>query len=308
LRIAVVVPTYNRQKLVLETLESIRGQTRAADRVVVVDDCSTDETVVRVREWVASRDATAHWHVEALPENRRVSAARNAGMKLAGDYDLIAFLDSDDIWPPEWLERVEELARRRPEAAAYVSARRIEDSTRDREPWMQTFEWLEHHPVERLIRLGCPGPSCVAMRRTALEAAGGWDEELRYMEDFDTMARLSLRGPIAHVPGVAIRYRLGVGVLHGEEEAMSHSFSDRGWHRASAVDRFQQAHNYPGLTRERAVCWFRAARSAYRHGNWAECQQRCARSLRIAPWYPRPALLWLRVRLRRLFMPDSAHA
>jgi glycosyltransferase involved in cell wall biosynthesis len=308
MRIGVVIPTYNRQQLVLEALQSVLAQTRAADRVVVVDDGSVDETVARVRDWIGERAGTAHWEVVPLARNGGVSAARNAGLARIDDCELVSFLDSDDLWPPEMLERVASAAVERPESVAYVVDRLNTDFTRDREPWMQRFDWIENLPVERLIRFGCPGPSCVVMRRATLLAIGGWDAELRYMEDFDAMARLSLAGPIAHVPGVVIHYRLGVGVLHGEQKALSQSHSDRGLHRANAVERFRSAHRYPGLTQERAFCWFRAGRSAYRQRNWAECQERCVRSLRIAPWYPRPALLWLRARIRQFFPPGAATA
>jgi len=306
MRIGVVIPTFNRERLVLETLESVAAQTRPPDRVVVVDDCSVDGTVDRVQEWMDTRIGATEWRVERREENGGVSAARNTGIALAGDCDLLAFLDSDDLWPPDMLEKVLASEQRNPHAAAFVVDRLIEDSTRDRQPWLERFDWIETHPIERLIRRGCPGPSCVVMRRTALEQTGGWDEDLPYMEDLDAMARLALAGPIAHVPDVAIRYRLGVGIVRGEQKAMSHSFTDRGLHRANAVERFKKAHDYPGLNFERAYCWYRAGRTAYRHGNWIECEQRCARALRLTPWYLRPAVLWLRARARRLFSSRDA--
>jgi len=308
MRFGVVVPTYNRESLVLETLESVAAQSRPADRVVIVDDCSTDDTVARVQAWIDRQSGPTDWMVVRRDENGGVSAARNSGTQHATDCDLLAFLDSDDLWPPDFIERNVSAAKRTPDAVAFVSGRTVEDSSRDRPPWIQRYEWIVEKPVSRMIRRGCPGPSCLVVRRQAMESVGGWDETASYMEDFLALADLSVIGPIAHVPGALVRYRLGIAQARGEQASTCHTHVDHGLHRATALDQFKFNHDYPGLRRERAFCWYRAARTAYRKRNWIECERRAARALRIAPWYPRPAFVWTRARFRRLIQSGSARS
>ena len=95
--VSVVIPTFNRQKVLPRAVMSVLHQSHRAAEVVVVDDGSTDGTA----ELIAARFGS----VEILrQDNRGVSAARNAGIR-ATRGDWVAFLDSDDEWKPDKLER-----------------------------------------------------------------------------------------------------------------------------------------------------------------------------------------------------------
>lgn len=98
--VSVVIPTFNRKELLFRALGSVAQQTYRPLEVIVVDDCSSDGTVEAVRA------ASFPFPVEvvSLSINQGPAAARNAGiLKANGQY--IAFLDSDDVWLPEKLER-----------------------------------------------------------------------------------------------------------------------------------------------------------------------------------------------------------
>ncbi|MGJ7917214.1 glycosyltransferase family 2 protein [Massilia sp. LXY-6] len=98
--VSIVIPTFNRKELIFQALASVRQQTYRSLEVVVADDCSDDGTVEAVRA------ASFPFPVEvvSLATNQGPAAARNAGiLKAKGKY--IAFLDSDDVWLPEKLER-----------------------------------------------------------------------------------------------------------------------------------------------------------------------------------------------------------
>ncbi|MGJ7917780.1 glycosyltransferase family 2 protein [Massilia sp. LXY-6] len=98
--VSVVIPTFNRKALVFQALDSVVRQTCRPLEVIVVDDCSSDGTAEAIR--AASYPFSVE--VVSLPTNQGPAAARNAGiLKAAGQY--IAFLDSDDAWLPEKLER-----------------------------------------------------------------------------------------------------------------------------------------------------------------------------------------------------------
>ena len=95
--VSVVVPTFNRAKLINRALQSVVSQTYRPLDLIVVDDGSTDDTCERVR--------TEHPHATLLSQsNQGVSAARNRGLSVAQG-DWIAFLDSDDTWCESKIER-----------------------------------------------------------------------------------------------------------------------------------------------------------------------------------------------------------
>ena len=95
--ISVVIPLYNKEKQVAHTLQSVLRQTFQDFEIVIVDDGSTDHSVEEVEKVRDTRIRLVH------QQNAGVSAARNRGISEA-KYDLIAFLDADDEWKPEYLE------------------------------------------------------------------------------------------------------------------------------------------------------------------------------------------------------------
>ena len=97
--IVAIIPSYNRAGTIERAVESVVGQTRAPDEILVVDDGSTDDTVERLRRFEPE--------VRVLTiENSGAAVARNRGAD-ATDAQWIAFLDSDDYWLPNHLERIE---------------------------------------------------------------------------------------------------------------------------------------------------------------------------------------------------------
>lgn len=97
MKISVVIPTYNRADFLPEALASVRRQEHADLEIIVVDDGSSDATADLVRAFDSSI------HFVRFEHNRGVSAARNAGLRLATG-EAIAFLDSDDVWAPDKLK------------------------------------------------------------------------------------------------------------------------------------------------------------------------------------------------------------
>src|SRR5688572_16029222 len=111
-RTAVFVPCYNHSAFVEETLRSILGQTLAPDALLVIDDGSTDDSA-RIIEDVL-KGCSFPCELISRP-NRGLSATLNEGLaKTSGDY--FAYLGSDDLWLPEFLEARVQLLERRPDA------------------------------------------------------------------------------------------------------------------------------------------------------------------------------------------------
>ena len=104
----VIIPTYNRATLVLDTLETVFTQERPADEVIVVDNCSTDETPA-VMERIMRRHAEVRFYQHE--ENLERAASRNTGMEHATS-DYVTFLDSDDFMYPNNLADAEAFVAR----------------------------------------------------------------------------------------------------------------------------------------------------------------------------------------------------
>lgn len=99
-RISVVIPAFNREKTIGRAIESALAQTRPPFEIIVVDDGSSDSTAAVV---TAFRDSVRY----VRQPNAGASAARNRGVELAGA-PWVAFLDSDDYWFDDHLERMAE--------------------------------------------------------------------------------------------------------------------------------------------------------------------------------------------------------
>ena len=197
-RIGVVVPVKNGASFIEETLRSITGQTIKPNRVVVVDNGSTDGTISLLERLHNDLD------FELLHETRPgAAAARDTGWRAIVDCDLIAFCDADDVWHKEKLEKQVALYRgdvNRDLVCVYCANRTIDISGAEigcsNLPSMRGF-------VHNLVSQGHPvlgSMSAVLIRRDALIKAGGFDCTLMADEDLDLFIRLSKQGRFDYVP------------------------------------------------------------------------------------------------------------
>jgi teichuronic acid biosynthesis glycosyltransferase TuaG len=119
--VSIVMPAFNAQAYLGETMESVLAQSRAEWELIVVDDCSTDGTY-EIAAAYGARDTRIR--VVRLERSSGPAMARNAAIEAAsGRY--VAFLDSDDLWLPQKLERQLDFMRRRGAALGFTAYRRI---------------------------------------------------------------------------------------------------------------------------------------------------------------------------------------
>ena len=215
--VSAIVATYNRANTLGQAIESILGQTYKNIEVIVVDDGSTDGTH-DVLERFGGRLRILR------QENAGPSAARNRGIAEAKG-DIISFLDSDDIWLPEKTERQVALLQRAGKSVPCCVCNATLQFT-DR-PTMTSFQnallepaeeeglWL--NPAETLVDHFVLFNQTVAIRGEALEKTGGFDETLRYLEDYDLALRLSLVGVFAFITEPLVIYRQGSAGSLAEE-------------------------------------------------------------------------------------------
>lgn len=195
--VSVVIPCYNAGAYLAEAIASVRAQRRPADEIIVVDDCSTDGS--------AERAASLGARCLTTGQNSGPSRARNLGVQ-AAQGDVVAFLDADDWWEPGHIAAVAGLLERFPEAAvAFSMARASDDAGRQSArliPESQPTDvfWICIHN-NIVPQLGA------AVRRKAFLAVGGYNESMRYSEDYDLWLRLARRWPFVCTYEVTANHR-----------------------------------------------------------------------------------------------------
>jgi len=185
--VSVIIPTYNRGWILKEAVESVLAQDFTDYELIVVDDGSTDDT----------GDILAGYgrNIMVLRQtNRGVSAARNRGIA-AARAQLVALLDSDDLWLPQKLTRQVDFFKIKPEALICQTE----------ETWVRNGVRVNpkkrHHKFSGMIfeaslALCLVSPSAVMIRRELFDYVGLFDESLPACEDYDLWLRISCRYPV----------------------------------------------------------------------------------------------------------------
>lgn len=199
-RVSVILPTYNYARFLPQAVESVLAQTFADWELVIVDDCSTDETPALAAEY-AARD----------PRIRSVRNERNRGMNgnlrhaaAQGRGTYLKILCGDDFMAPRCLEVMHGLMEAHPEATIGTSAEFLTDA--EGTPLRVQFLFgapLTVLPGERMLdRMaageGFGGNSSFFLPRAAYERVGGYDDTLLYSADYELAARLCRVGHYLH--------------------------------------------------------------------------------------------------------------
>jgi glycosyltransferase involved in cell wall biosynthesis len=212
--VSVVIPLYNLCDVVAEAIESVLAQSvdPAAMEILVIDDGSTDGGGE-----IAARYAP---RVRCLrQENRGLSAARNAGIR-ATRAPLLTFLDADDRLLPEKLALDLEAFDAYPEVGAVYSGWYCIDEAGARLPQLgRSVHRGDLFP--ELVLGNLMHPHAVVVRRHLVEAAGGFDETLTSVEDWDLWLRLARAGVRwHHVDRPLVEYRIRRDAMHQNPHRM----------------------------------------------------------------------------------------
>lgn len=279
--VSVVVPTYNRARFLGSTLDSISAQTLYDFEVIVMDDGSTDDT----RQMLGRRPEVIRY---LRQEHQGAAAARNHAIAEANT-PLVAFLDSDDIWLPEFLAEVTQAVLDHPEAAmAYSDFKTIDaHGTVLRGHRKRQHGGSVTAPLFASIFIHT---SCVVARREALLEAGGFNEGLEAAEDYDLWLRMSLHRPFVSVPKILCYRRSHDGSLsrNGSVQNLIR--------KARLLEEFYQRHGdgripEPLARRRLAKTLYTAGKATARQMDFTESATLLGRSLeyantgRVWPWY-----------------------
>jgi len=187
----VLIPVRGFPRYLTETLDAVLAQ--EPDAVVLIDDGSF-EPLRCDRAPVVRRDTPGG-----------PAAARASGLEALGDVDIVALCDADDTWEPGSLDALLAGLEAHPSAAMAFGRALVvgADGRPTGERWQEPAPGL-HEPAAFYAHNPIP-TSCTAIRRSALDAAGGFGAPDLVAEDWDLWLRL--RGPLVCVPAARVRYR-----------------------------------------------------------------------------------------------------
>ncbi len=199
--ISVVIPAYNAEKWISQTIKSVQQQTFSDWEIIVIDDGSTDSTLEILKGIVDERLKVFSY------ENAGVSVARNRGLAhSAGEF--IAFLDADDLWTPDCLELFLAALKQHPEAdVAYCWTARIDEKGNFLSAKPPVF--FEGNIYPQLLVTISPFLHCgsLLIRQQAIESVGEFDPCLKLGEDRDYWLRLARHSHFVLIPKVQLLYR-----------------------------------------------------------------------------------------------------
>lgn len=212
MRVSVVVPVYNGERFLIESLESALQQSYPELEIIAVNDGSTDGTG-RILNGYASK-------ITVLEQpNRGHGAALNAGVaRSTGSY--IAFLDADDIWDPYKIERQVDLLERFPSAmGTYCDHRRIDEQGKVVGVTGALGQSRVSGDVLASLIAGnfIISPSAVVLRREAFYEAGAVEEKNPELgsKDYGLWLRLAVLGPIVYQAETLLSYRVHENSMSG---------------------------------------------------------------------------------------------
>lgn len=287
--VSVVIPAYNAAKFLPDALESVFRQTAPALEVIVVDDGSTDATP-QVMEHFDGRA------VYLRKQNSGPSGARNLGtLRARGEW--IAFLDADDKWVPERLERQLALATTTKADLVFSDAAVVD--LRSETSGLTTPSWLTSikrkadvesalvdsvmlDPFRFFMEIGCVVLlSTVLVRRSCIEAAGYFDEKIGACEDWELLFRLSPHCRMAFSPESLIIRR-----IYGGNLSLNTSIMSRGalqlWEKAAELEAVRQMPKWRRFVQmQTASQYMQAGVLNAEENKLAEAKLKLTRSLKV---------------------------
>ncbi len=199
--VSVVICAYNAAPYIAETLDSLFAQSFSDFEVILINDGSTDETATVIKPYL-------HRIIYHEQPNQGPAAARNAALRLArGQY--ISILDSDDLWLPQYLEKMVGFLQSHPEFELYYpNAVYFGDSHLNGKRFQAIYPSSQPFTLEKFLTKECSVFGLVTFRREVLEQVGVYDEELRGVEDFDLWLRMLQHGiRFSFTNEVLVKYR-----------------------------------------------------------------------------------------------------
>ncbi len=235
--VSVIIPTYNRYTLLCEAVRSVLDQTFLDLEILIIDDGSSEDIEqITTLSPLIKYLRIAHWGMPGYVRNRGVENS-------TGEY--LAFLDSDDLWYPNKLERqLAYMAGISPSPLIYTKERWLRDEKVIRQ---RKFRQGEGDIFDLALKRCMVGPSTVLMRRDLFLTYGGFREDLEIAEDYELWLRLTAMHKIGFIDEPLITKRAGHGDQLSEKYGYIELFRiralqelvDKDWFSVHATDSHQ---------------------------------------------------------------------
>lgn len=202
--VSVIIPVYNSARYLRAALTSVLQQNYRPLEVLVIDDGSTDDcaSVVEVmKDSVPDNDVGGVFIHYYHQTNQGPAVARNSGVARSTG-EILAFLDADDWWQPQKLQRQVDLFNQQPGLGYVISHMQVLLESGTVWPVSLNQEHYQNQPV-------CFLPSALVVRRIVFDQVGPFDESYRYSDDTDWFLRAKEAAiPFAVVPEALVNKRI----------------------------------------------------------------------------------------------------
>ena len=199
MKISVIIPTFNRKKTLGRAIQSVLNQSLSPFEILIIDDGSNDGT----EEWVKENFQNIKYIYQ---NNHGVSSARNIGIENAyGDW--IAFLDSDDEWLPNKLDKQVKAIDSNPKMK-FFHTNEIWIRNGVRVNQMKKHKKYGGYIFEKCLDICRISPSSVLIQKELFDDIGMFDESLRVCEDYDLWLRITSKYPVIFLD-VPLIYKYG---------------------------------------------------------------------------------------------------
>jgi len=199
--ISVIMPTYNRGGFISEAIESVLNQTWSNFELIVIDDGSTDGTRDQLEKY--GSDGRFKYIYQ---ENKGQSVARNRGLKEA-EGGFVAFLDSDNIWLPDKLERQVEIVNENQDCDIFYGDC-ILINEEGAEISRKNMPRYSGNITKHLIKDNHVSMNTTLTRKKCFDDLGGLSGEVRVGDDYELWLRLSTKFRFKYTPGYFVKYRV----------------------------------------------------------------------------------------------------
>ncbi|HRU52949.1 MAG TPA: glycosyltransferase family A protein [Candidatus Sumerlaeia bacterium] len=277
--VSIITPAYNCEKYIAQTIESVLVQTYKNWEMLICDDGSTDATG-RIADDYAAKDRRIR--VVHQPNSGLPAAARNSAGRMATG-GFIAFLDGDDLWLPQKLEKQLAFLNSHPEFEAVHTSFALTGEPEVVAFYKKFWETYNHEKAtfEMMIMKCVMHISTLMVRKICFDALQGFDEDLRLrgVEDYDYMLRLAARAPVYHICENLSFYRIVKGSishnnqynLHEKTQYLFNKLLTKGIQIEPSQLRRKQAR----ITYSRGIDLLYTVTEPYRHYFWQAFKSDC---------------------------------
>ena len=206
---SVIIPLYNKENYVENTLKSILNQTFTDYEVLIINDCSTDSSLAKVTPSLSDKVTLIHHN-----NNKGLSATRNTGV-INSKSDYIVFLDADDLWKPCFLETIHRLIKKFPEARIFGT---------NYEEVYKNKSFFPHNGSDSLgnnyegyinffkinTKQGIYNHGSVCIHKEVYKKVGYYDIEIKFSNDIDFNIRANYHFKFAYSNTIQMQYLVEV--------------------------------------------------------------------------------------------------